>query len=73
VSVSAIKKMKQVCQLHHIGPDQLRRHAASTGLNVRILPRNLTHFSGRFTAVCSVDSDDRRLAAAEPHMTTTPA
>jgi SAM-dependent methyltransferase len=67
------QKMRQLSQLHEISPGQLRRHATLTGLNVRILPRNLTHFSGRFTAVCSIDSDDRRLPAADSHTAATPA
>lgn len=61
------QRMKQMCRLYHVGADQLHRHAAASGLQVKILPRNLTHFPGRITAVFSLGADDRRRAPHSCH------
>lgn len=37
--------------LLHVGRDDLQRHAADAGLELEVVPRNLTHFRKRWTAV----------------------
>jgi SAM-dependent methyltransferase len=41
----------EAAPLFHVGRDWLTEQAGAAGLAVRFLPRNLTHFSGRYTAV----------------------
>jgi SAM-dependent methyltransferase len=42
---------RETCPLYRVGRDELQRHARAAGLSVRFLPRNLTHFTGRLTAI----------------------
>ena len=52
-------RMRQAVPLTRIGHEDLGRRATQAGLNLVVLPRNLTHFSRRWTAVLS-----RRAGAA---------
>jgi SAM-dependent methyltransferase len=52
---------RQTCPLHRVGRDDLLRHARAAGLGVRFLPRNLTHFTGRLTAILTEESKVPRL------------
>ena len=46
-------RMRQAVPLTRIGQEDLGRRATQAGLNLVVLPRNLTHFSRRWTAVLS--------------------
>jgi cyclopropane fatty-acyl-phospholipid synthase-like methyltransferase len=48
------KRYQQTVRAHpllHVGRDQLTQLAQAAGLTARFLPRNLTHFAKRYTAV----------------------
>jgi hypothetical protein len=54
------RRTRKTCPLTRLSPDELRRRGKAANLAVTVLPRNLTHFPRRITAVFTASAPSEK-------------